>query len=175
MGVICHARSPFPTMPSGSTGKRRTANGRRAFRGGRQIAVRVNRKNNKAILYRMHVKPGDTVQVMKGKDAGKITTVLKVYPKWNKVLCLGVNFCIKHVRPQREDQVGQRVQVEAAMMASNVMHYSEKENCVGNLGIRYVEEGGTIKKERYNRATGETIETKVPPEWVPVLERVGAD
>ena len=66
--------------------------------------------------------PGDTVQVMKGKDAGKartwtargrlfqaapgstrkrcsqVTEVLRIYPKWNKILCLGVNYCIKHVR-----------------------------------------------------------------------------
>ena len=61
--------------------------------------------------------PGDTVQVMKGKDKGKaearisaavltlsqtwlqVTEVLRIFPKWNKILCLGVNYCIKHVRP----------------------------------------------------------------------------
>lgn len=147
---------------------------------GRQIMVRVNPKTNKPIRYRMHVKPGDTVQVMKGKDAGKVTTILKIYPKWNKVLCLGVNYCIKHVRPMRDDEVGQRVQVEAPMHASNLMHYSEKEGVTGLLGIRYVPrtlKDGTViyNKERYNKATGEEIKRKIPPKWTPVLQRVSSE
>jgi len=172
--VVMQARNPFPEAPASQRNKRRTAAGTRAFFKGRQLSVRVNKKTNKAITFKMHVRTGDTVQVMKGKDAGKVTTVLKIYKKWNRVLCLGVNFCIKHVRPQREDQVGQRVQVEAAMHSSNVMHYSEKENAVGNLGYRYEEIEGKTRKVRYNKATGETIEDKKAPEWVPVLERTSA-
>jgi len=172
--VVMHARNPFPEAPASQRNKRRTAAGTRAFFKGRQLSVRVNKKTNKAITFKMHVRTGDTVQVMKGKDAGKVTTVLKIYKKWNRVLCLGVNFCIKHVRPQREDQVGQRVQVEAAMHSSNVMHYSEKENAVGNLGYRYEEIEGKLRKVRYNKATGETLEDKKAPEWVPVLERTTA-
>lgn len=178
--VALRANSPFPTIPAGKRGRKRTRIGRyRAFFKGTQIAVRVNRTTNKAIKWRMHVRAGDTVQVVAGKDKGKVTTVLKTFDKWNKVLCLGVNFCIKHVRPRREDEVGQRVQVEAPMHASCVMHYSEKEQVAGHLGIRYVlkkhkgEE--LLKKERYNKATGEAIPRVMPPKWVPVLERTGAD
>lgn len=124
----------------------------------------------------MHVKPGDTVQVMKGKDVGKVTKVIRVFPKWNKVLCLGVNFCIKHVRPMREDEIGQRVQVEAPMSATMVMHYSEKEGTVGNLGIRYEtikgKNGPKIVKVRFNKATGEEIPKQAAPKWIPVLDRV---
>lgn len=113
--------------------------------------------------------------VMKGKDAGKVTTVLKTYNKWRKVLCLGVNYCIKHVRPSREDEVGQRVQVEAPMMADTVMHYSEKENVAGNLGIRFEKRDDKYVKVRYNKATGEEIPERKPPQWVPVLERAGKE
>jgi len=137
--------------------------------------VRVNVKTNKPIFFRMHVQKGDTVQVCKGKDKGKVTTVLRVFPKWNKVLCLGVNYCIKHVRPLREDDVGQRVMVEAAMHASNVMHYSEKVGLAGMLGIRYAKKNGRLVKVRYNRATGERIIRKKAPKWVPVLDRVNDD
>mmetsp|Transcript_74905 Transcript_74905/g.162006 ORF Transcript_74905/g.162006 Transcript_74905/m.162006 type:complete len:270 (+) Transcript_74905:58-867(+) len=174
--VVMFARSPFPTAPVGSRGKRRQTAGRKAFWRGRQVSVRVNFKTNKPIKYRMHVKEGDTVQVVKGKDAGTVTKVIKVYPKFNKILCLGVNFCIHHVRPQREDEVGQRVQVEAPMSATNVMHYSEKESVAGHLGIRYE----TIKaksgqdklvKVRYNKATGETIPKRRAAKWIPVLDR----
>lgn len=151
------------------------ANGR-AFYKGRQVAVRVNERTNKPIHYQMHVKPGDTVMVMKGKDAGKVTTVLRTYTKWNKILCLGVNYCIKHVRPEREDQVGQRVQVEAPMPAANVMHYSEKEGVPGLLGIKFEKnEDGYYEKVRFNKATGEVIPKKEAPKWVPVLDRVSED
>lgn len=174
--VAMNARSPFPTTPMGDRGRRRQGAGGRPFtnRGNirRQVAVRVNRKTNKPIRYPMHVRAGDTVQVMKGKDKGKVTQVIKIYPKWNKVLCLGVNFCIKHVRPSRDDEVGQRVQVEAPFDASNVMHYDEKEQTVGLLGIKFEKDGDEIKKVRYNKATGNPlpyIEEK--PRWVPVLDR----
>jgi large subunit ribosomal protein L24 len=175
--ITMFSRSPFPTTPMGSRGKRRIRAGRKRpiFRG-RQISVRVNRATNKPIRYRMHVKTGDTVQVVDGKDAGKVTTILKVYPKWNKVLCLGVNFCIKHVRPLREDEVGQRVQVEAPMHSSSVMHYSEAEGVAGHLGIRFEKEiwkdgKVVVRKIRYNKATGERIYKKIAPKWVPLLER----
>eukprot|EP00929_Paragymnodinium_shiwhaense_P043866 TRINITY_DN2252_c0_g2_i2.p1 TRINITY_DN2252_c0_g2~~TRINITY_DN2252_c0_g2_i2.p1 ORF type:complete len:272 (+),score=73.40 TRINITY_DN2252_c0_g2_i2:160-975(+) len=169
--VTMHARSPFPSVPSKPMDNRRVANNGAAFYGRRQIAVRVNKNTNKPIFYRMHVKAGDVVQVCKGKDKGKVSTVLRVFRKWNRVLCLGVNYCIKHVRPQREDEVGQRVQVEAPMHSSNVMHYSEEQGVAGYLGIRYVEEDGKIVKQRYNKATSETIPRRKAPEWVPVLER----
>lgn len=180
--VALHADSPFPTTPTGKRGAKRQRAGRKRpiFRG-QQIAVRVYKPTNKSISWRMHVKPGDTVMVMKGKDKGKVTTVLKTYPKWNKILCLGVNFCTKHVTPKREDDVGQRVQVEAAFHSTRVMHYSEKEQVVGNLGIRYAMKPhkGTgeviFQQERYNKATGEEIPDQEPPKWVPVNERVDAE
>eukprot|EP00931_Biecheleriopsis_adriatica_P110700 TRINITY_DN849_c0_g1_i6.p1 TRINITY_DN849_c0_g1~~TRINITY_DN849_c0_g1_i6.p1 ORF type:complete len:291 (+),score=58.89 TRINITY_DN849_c0_g1_i6:112-984(+) len=179
--VMMYSRLARPTPPMADRGKRRIRAGRKRpiFRG-RQIAVRVNPKTNKPVRYRMHVMPGDTVQVMKGKDAGKVTTVLKIYPKWNKILCLGVNYCIKHVRPLREDEVGQRVQVEAPMHSSCVMHYSETEGVAGLLGIRFekktLENGKeVVKKVRYNKATGEAIPVKRPQKWVPVLDRTADD
>ncbi|CAE8623501.1 unnamed protein product [Polarella glacialis] len=175
--VVMFARTPFPTTPIGSRGKRRQRAGRmRPIFRGRQIAVRVNMKTNKPIKYHMHVRPGDVVQVMKGKDAGKVTEVIRVFPKWNKILCLGVNYCIKHVRPTREDEVGSRVQVEAPMHASSVMHYCEKQLVAGNLGIKFEKKiitGGKeqVKKVRFNKASGEDIPTRIPNKWVPVLDR----
>lgn len=175
-----YARSPFPSTPTGHQGKKRQAAGRRAIYRGKQVAVRVNPNTNKPIRYRMHVKSGDTVQVMKGKDAGKVTEVIRVYPKWNKILCLGVNYNIKHVRPQNEEDVGQRVQVEAPMHSTCVMHYDEDAGVAGLLGIRFelktLSNGLTIaKKIRYNKATGATIVPKRPQQWVPVLDRVQSD
>jgi len=180
--VVMHARTATPSSPASSSGNRRQLAGKKNFMLNentgkmRQIKVRVNPKTNKPIRYPMHVRPGDIIQVQKGKDAGKVAEVWKIYSKWNKVTCIGVNYCIKHVRPMRQDEVGQRVQVEAPMHASNVMHYSEKEGVAGLLGIKYeMTEDGTVKKIRYNKATNEEIPDRRRPKWTPVLERDDED
>jgi len=173
-GVALNARSPFPSEPEPANQMRREGAMLQGgfFLKGRQTAVRVNPKTNKPIRFLMHVKAGDTVQVVSGKDKGKVTQVIKTFPKWNKVLCLGVNFNIKHVRPQREDEVGSRVQVEAPMHSSRVMHYDTEQGVAGNLGIRIEKlDNGAIVKMRYNKATGARIPLVEPPEWVPVLDR----
>jgi len=133
--------------------------------------VRVNWKTNKAVMYRMHVRPGDKVMIMKGKDKGKVTQVMRIYPKWNMVLCLGVNVSFKDVRPRREDEVGQRVECEDPIHSSWVMHYCEKEQVPGRLGIRYEKKANGIRKVRYNKASGEPIPTYKKPVWIPVLDR----
>mmetsp|Transcript_14953 Transcript_14953/g.28075 ORF Transcript_14953/g.28075 Transcript_14953/m.28075 type:complete len:179 (-) Transcript_14953:142-678(-) len=173
-----YARNATPTNPTGSPrNKRRIRAGRkRPIFKGRQLAVRVNPATNKPVRYKMHVMPGDIVQVMKGKDKGKVTEVLRIFPKWNKILCLGVNYCIKHVRPQREDEVGQRVQVEAPFHSSWVMHYDEEDEVAGLLGVRFekreVKGQEIVKKVRYNKSSGNAIPVRTASKWVPVLDRV---
>jgi len=176
--VVMQARTATPTNPTGSPrNKRRIRAGRkRPIFNGRQLAVRVNPATNKPVRYKMHVMPGDIVQVMKGKDKGKVTEVLRIFPKWNKILCLGVNYCIKHVRPQREDEVGQRVQVEAPFHSSWVMHYDEEAEVAGLLGVRFqkrtIKDVEIVKKVRYNKSSGNEIPVRVASRWVPVLDRV---
>ena len=46
----------------------------------------------------MHVKKGDTVQVMSGKDKGKTGEVLKSMPKVGKLLVSGINMVKKHTK-----------------------------------------------------------------------------
>jgi len=143
-----------------------------AFLFGRQVRERVDERTGKTVPFPMHVKPGDVVQVMKGKDAGRITTVLKTYPTWKRVLCLDVNMCYKHVRPLRPDESGERVRVEAPFDASNVMHYSEEDETVSLVGMRYQEsESGEIQRVRYYKATGKVIPDREAPKWKPELER----
>jgi len=165
------ARSPFPSEPMPSTYVRRRPGS--CFFRGRQVDIRLNPKTHKEVSYPMFVKPGDMVQVMSGKDRGKVTQVIQTWPKWNKILCLGVNFCTKHVRPLREEEPGERVQVEAPMHSSRVMHYDVEEGKAGPLGIRIEKiDNGAIVKVRYNKATGNKIPVcQDVPEWIPVADR----
>ncbi|HET6872154.1 MAG TPA: 50S ribosomal protein L24, partial [Sporolactobacillaceae bacterium] len=47
----------------------------------------------------MHVKKGDKVQIISGKDKGKTGVILEAYPKKERVLVEGVNIVKKHSKP----------------------------------------------------------------------------
>ena len=63
----------------------------------------------------VHVKTGDTVVILSGKDKGKKGKVLAVSPKEGKVIVEGCNMIKKHVKPRRMGEQG------GAMYASKVM------------------------------------------------------
>ena len=54
-------------------------------------------------MKKLHVKKGDTVVVLSGKDKGKQGKVLEVSPKEGKVIVERINMVTKHVKPRRAD------------------------------------------------------------------------
>ena len=70
---------------------------------------------------KMHVKSGDKVVVLSGKDKGKEGTILRAKPTEGKVLVEGVAMVKKAVRPNPQNQQGGIVEQEAFIDASNVM------------------------------------------------------
>ena len=103
----------------------------------------------------MHIKAGDTVVVIAGKDRftkdkkGNLipTTgkVLKVFPKENKVLVEGVNKVKKHVKPNQLNQTGSIQEVEAPIDASNVMILDPKKNVRTRVGYTTNEKGVKVR------------------------------
>ena len=69
----------------------------------------------------MTIKKGDTVYILTGKDRGKISKVMKVFSRTNTVAVEGINMRVRHRRPRKERERGQRLSVEAPMDVSNVM------------------------------------------------------
>lgn len=69
----------------------------------------------------MRVKKGDTVVVIAGKDKGKKGSVVKVFPKANRVLVEGVNVITKHQKPSAMNPQGGIINKEAPVHISNVM------------------------------------------------------
>ena len=53
-------------------------------------------------MNKVHVKTGDTVVILSGKDKGKKGKVLEVSPKEGKVIVEGLNIATKHVKPRRQ-------------------------------------------------------------------------
>ena len=112
-------------------------------------------KKSAPTRYKMHVKKGDTVQVISGRDKGKVGEVLQALPKSSKVIVKDVNIRTKHVKPQQEGESGQIQTFEAPIHSSNVMHYSEKEKVASRIGYQVTDDG---RKVRVLKKTGEVID-----------------
>lgn len=70
---------------------------------------------------KLHVKKGDTVLVLAGKDKGKEGKVIEALPKKAKVVVEGINQVKRHTRPSQANPQGGIITKEAAMPASKVM------------------------------------------------------
>ena len=72
----------------------------------------------------LHVKKGDRVKVIAGKDKGRIGDIIEVLPEQGRVIVEGVNVVKKHT-PDRSQQAGSKnkggiITTEAPIDASNV-------------------------------------------------------
>ena len=101
----------------------------------------------------MHVKKGDKVMVISGKDKGKTGVVLTAFPKKDRVLVEGVNIIKKHMKPNQANPQGGIVSQEAAIHVSNVMLIDPKTGEPTRVGSK-VEDG---KKVRVAKKSGEII------------------
>ena len=68
----------------------------------------------------MKIKVGDNVRVITGSNKGKEGKVLNVLRKDNRVVVDGVNIVKKHVKPNRTNESGGILEVEAPSHISNV-------------------------------------------------------
>lgn len=68
----------------------------------------------------MKIKKGDKVKVITGKDKGKTGSVVKAFPKDEKVLIDGINLHKKHQRPRKQGEKGKVVEMAHPIHVSNV-------------------------------------------------------
>lgn len=102
----------------------------------------------------VHVKTGDTVIVLSGKDRGKKGKVLAVSPKENKVIVEKVNMVKKHVKPRKMGEQGGIVKAEGAMYASKVQLVCPRCNKPTRIGHKVYEDG---TKARICKKCGESL------------------
>lgn len=69
----------------------------------------------------MKVHKGDSVKIIVGKDSGKTGKVLSVDYKTRKVFLEGLNLFKKHVKPKRQGEKGEMIQVARPVDVSNLM------------------------------------------------------
>jgi len=107
----------------------------------------------KFVPAKLHVKTGDKVFVISGKDKGKTGTVTKVFTKKGKIIVDGINVVTKHMKPSQMNPQGGVVTKPAPIFSSKVMIFDEKAGRPTRVGYKMVDG----KKVRYSKVSNEVL------------------
>lgn len=119
-------------------------------------------------MSKLHVRKGDLVQVISGKDRGVKGKVIEVLPEANRVIVEGVNRIKKHTRigqDARGAKTGGIITTEASIHVSNVMVIDPEDGRPTRIGYRK----DTVEKRRPDGSTYEAQRS------VRVSKRTGKD
>lgn len=76
-------------------------------------------------MRKINIKIGDNVKIISGSEKNKTGEVIKMDQKNGKILIKGINFKFKHIKPNRENEIGEIIQVESPIHHSNVQLISK--------------------------------------------------
>ena len=105
-------------------------------------------------MNKMHVKRGDTVKVIAGKDKGKEGKIIAAIPSKNKVIVEGVAMVKKHQKAKMQGQESGIIHMEAPIDASNVMRVCPSCGKAARTGIKILADGS---KQRYCKKCNESF------------------
>lgn len=99
-----------------------------------------------------HVKKGDRVIVITGRNRGKIGNISQVLVSDHRVVVQGVNVVKRHIRPSAAHPEGV-VEKELSLHISNVAHVDPESGKASKIGRKIVGE----KKVRFLKKSGKEI------------------
>ena len=102
-----------------------------------------------------HVRKGDTVMVVSGKERGKRGKVLRVFPEKNRVVVERINMIKKHQRPTQKLRQGGIIEREGSIHLSNVMLVDPTGDKPTRIGMKALADG---RKVRVAKKSGEFID-----------------
>jgi len=102
-----------------------------------------------------HVRKGDTVIVVAGKERGKKGKVLRVIPEKGRVVVERINMIKKHQKPTQKLRQGGIIEREGAIHLSNVMLVDPGSDKPTRVGMKALSDG---KKVRVARRSGEMLD-----------------
>ncbi|MDY3031219.1 MAG: 50S ribosomal protein L24 [Clostridia bacterium] len=105
-------------------------------------------------MKKMHVKRGDLVKVIAGKDKGAEGKVITAIPEKGKVIVEGVAIVSKHQKARMQGQESGIIKMEAPIDASNVMRVCSKCGKAARTGVKVLEDGSKV---RYCKKCNETF------------------
>ncbi len=103
----------------------------------------------------MHVKKGDLVKVLAGKDKGKQGKIIRSIPKEDRVVIEKINLMKKHQKPTQQYPQGGIISMEAPVHVSNVMVICPSCKKPTRVGHKFLDNG---KKVRECKHCGAAIE-----------------
>lgn len=104
---------------------------------------------------KIHVRRGDSVVVISGKDKGKRGKVLVAYPRDSKVIVEGINMSTKHKKPSKTVQQGGIIHQESPIFSSKVMIWCDKCKKGVRVGHKMLDDK---TKVRYCKSCGDVFD-----------------
>ena len=104
-------------------------------------------------MSKLHIKKGDTVCVLAGKDKGKTGKVTRVIVEKQRAVVEGINMVQKSQKPSAQNPQGGFVTVEAPIHVSNLNVADPKTGKPTRTGVKFVDG----KKVRFAKKSGEEI------------------
>jgi large subunit ribosomal protein L24 len=101
-----------------------------------------------------HVRKGDLVVVLTGKEKGKTGKVLRILNKKGRVVVEGLMMVKRHTKPSQQNQQGGIIEKEGSLHLSNVALWSAAEKRPIKVGKKQNDAG---KKLRVDKKTGAEI------------------
>jgi len=106
----------------------------------------------------LHIKKGDTVLVIAGKDKGKKGKVLSCDPNNHKAMVDGVHIVTKHSKPKNRETSGGIRKIAGNVDTSNLMVVCPACDKASRLGHKTLDNG---KKVRACKKCGASVEPQV--------------
>ncbi len=103
-------------------------------------------------MSKVHVKKGDEVYILSGRDKGKKGKVLEVDTKNNRVTVDGVNIVSKHKKPRPPKEVEGGIKEEAAPIHASNVKLNKDAKAKGKTASKAKDEKGTEKKATKKKA-----------------------
>jgi large subunit ribosomal protein L24 len=102
-----------------------------------------------------HVRRGDTVAVIAGRERGKRGKVLRVLGDKDRVVIEKVNMIKRHQRPTQKLRQGDIIEREGALALSNVLLVCGRCDKPARMGIKVLADG---RKVRACKRCGEPVD-----------------
>jgi large subunit ribosomal protein L24 len=106
---------------------------------------------------RTYLRANDQVEVIAGKDKGRVGKILKIFPDTSKATVERINMIKRHTKPREMNQQGQIVEREAPIHVSNLQLICPECTQTGRIGRKILEDG---TKVRHCKKCGESLESK---------------
>ena len=111
----------------------------------------MRKRKNKQV--KLHIKKGDTVRVLSGRDRGREGRVQVVFPEKMRAIVESMNMVTKHRKPDQNNPKGSVVELEASIHVSNLMVVDPKSGEPTRIGRKKTEKGWV----RVSKKSGEII------------------